>query len=107
MRAFSLAFTLGLIGATFVAAAAAERPIMQKGRVFSETDVTVKKGDALLFVNDDSVTHNIMSTNAGNEFNLGSMAPGVSTPVTFNDEGQIMVICAIHPRMKMTVKVTK
>ena len=35
-----------------------------------------------------------MSTSAGDEFNLGSMAPGVSTPITFNDEGQIMVICA-------------
>jgi plastocyanin len=35
------------------------------------------------------------------------MAPGVSTPVTFNDEGQVNVICAIHPRMKMTVNVTK
>ena len=107
MRAFALAFTLGLIGGTFAASAATERPIMQKGRAFSEADVTVKKGDALLFVNDDTVTHNIMSTSAGNEFNLGSMAPGVSTPVTFNDEGQIMVICAIHPRMKMTVNVTK
>ena len=106
MRAFSLAFVLGLIGVTFVAAAA-ERPITQKGRAFSEADVTIKKGDTLRFVNDDSVTHNIMSNSPGNEFNAGAMAPGVSTPITFNDEGQIMVICAIHPRMKMTVNVTK
>jgi plastocyanin len=106
MKVFSLAFTLALIGVTFVAAAA-ERSISQKGRAFSESDVTIKKGDKLLFVNDDSVTHNIMSNSPGNEFNGGAMAPGVSTPITFNDEGQIMVICAIHPRMKMTVNVTK
>lgn len=106
MKVFSLAFTLALIGVTF-AAAAAERSISQKGRAFSESDVTIKKGDKLLFVNDDSVTHNIMSNSPGNEFNSGAMAPGVSTPITFNDEGQIMVICAIHPRMKMTVNVTK
>jgi plastocyanin len=106
MRAFLFAFLLGLIGATCLAVAA-ERPITQKGRAFSEADVSIKKGDTLLFVNDDSVTHNIMSNSPGNEFNVGAMAPGVSTPVTFNDEGQIMVICAIHPRMKMTVNVTK
>ena len=65
-----------------------------------------QEGDTLLFVNDDSVTHNIMSTSP-KRVQSGAMAPGVSTPITFNDEGQIMVICAIHPRMKMTVNVTK
>ena len=74
-------------------------------RVLSES-VTIKKGDALTFLNDDSVPHNIMSTSKGNEFNLGSQAPGSSTDVTFKEAGEAHVICAIHPRMKMTVKVT-
>jgi plastocyanin len=47
-----------------------------------------------------------MSTSKGNEFNLGSQAPGSSTDVTFKESGEARVICAIHPRMKMTVKVT-
>ena len=42
----------------------------------------------------------------GHEFNLGSQAPGMSTDVTFKEAGDVQVICAIHPRMKMTVKVT-
>jgi plastocyanin len=46
-----------------------------------------------------------MSTGKGNEFNLGSQAPGSSTDVTFKEVGDVTVICAIHPRMKMTVKV--
>jgi plastocyanin len=58
-------------------------------------------------MNDDSIPHNIMSTSGGNEFNLGSQPPGASTDVTFKESGDVLVICAIHPRMKMTVKVTE
>jgi plastocyanin len=88
-----------------VAAFAAERSIMQKGRAFSESAVTIKKGETLTFVNDDNIAHNILSTTAGNEFNLGTQAPGVSTPVTFKSGGEVTVLCAIHPRMKLVVNV--
>jgi plastocyanin len=86
-------------------ALAAERTIMQKGKVFSESAITIKKGDVVVFVNDDTVTHNVMSTDPGNEFNIGSQAPGVSTPVTFDKAGEFTILCAIHPRMKLIVKV--
>jgi plastocyanin len=52
------------------------------------------------------VPHNIISTSKGNEFNLGSQQPGSSTDVTFKEAGDALVICAIHPRMKLMVKVT-
>jgi plastocyanin len=90
-----------------VGALAANMTITQKGRVFSSENVTIKKGDMLTFVNDDSVPHNILSTSKGNEFNLGSQPPGASTDVTFKEAGDVLVICAIHPRMKMTVKVSE
>jgi plastocyanin len=48
-----------------------------------------------------------MSTSAGNEFNLGSQPPGSSTDVAFKEDGDVAVICAIHPRMKMTIKVVE
>jgi plastocyanin len=60
---------------------------------------------SVTFLNDDSVPHNIMSTIKGNEFNLGSRAPGNSVGVTFKEDGDFAVICAIHPRMKIIVKV--
>jgi plastocyanin len=88
-------------------ALAANLTISQKGRTFSSETVTLKKGGTLTFMNDDSIPHNIMSTSGGNEFNLGSQPPGASTDVTFKEAGDVMVICAIHPRMKMTVKVTE
>jgi plastocyanin len=84
---------------------AATEVIHQQGRAFSSESVTVKKGDPLTFLNDDSVPHNIMSTSKGNEFNLGSQPPGSTTDVVFKEVGDVTVICAIHPRMKMTVKI--
>jgi plastocyanin len=88
-------------------ALAANQMIHQQGRVFSSENVTLKKGEALTFVNDDTVPHNIISTSKGNEFNLGSQLPGTSTDVTFKEAGDVQVICAIHPRMKLSVKVTE
>jgi plastocyanin len=104
-RTLAIAFAAGIATAA-VAFAATERTIGQKGKVFSESEIALKKGDTVLFVNDDTISHNIMSNTAGNSFNLGSQAPGLSTPVTFDKAGEIMVICAIHPRMKLNVKVT-
>ena len=88
-------------------ALAANLTISQKGRAFSSETITLKKGGTLTFMNDDSIPHNIMSTSGGNEFNLGSQPPGASTDVTFKEAGDVLVICAIHPRMKMTVKVSE
>ena len=103
LLSLALAITAGLSAGAF---AATSLTITQKGRVFSSETVSIKKGAAVTFLNDDTVPHNIVSTSKGNEFNLGSQAPGASTDVTFKDIGEALVICAIHPRMKMTVKIT-
>jgi len=99
--------TLVMLLGLSVGALGANMTIMQKGRMFSSESITIKKGETLTFLNDDSVPHNIMSTSPGNDFNLGSQPPGASTDVTFKEAGDVAVICAIHPRMKMTVKVTE
>ena len=88
-----------------IAALAASKTILQKGKVFSETEIVIAKGDTINFVNDDTVTHNVMSKSPGNEFNIGAQAPGVSAPVTFGAVGTANIICAIHPQMRMNVKV--
>ena len=98
-----LAFGLGGV----IGALAADRIIGQKGKTFSETEIAVKIGETLVFLNDDNIAHNIMSMTPGNEFNFGSEEPGASLPVTFKAAGDVKVTCAIHPRMQMTVKVEK
>jgi plastocyanin len=96
-----------LLGAAVAAALAAEHTIHQKGKVFSAPEITIKKGDTLVFLNDDNITHNVLSTTPGNDFNLGAIGPGRSTPVTFTKASTVDIICAIHPGMKMQVKVTE
>lgn len=105
MRLPPLVF-VALVGLS-VGALAANLTISQKGRMFSSETVTIKKGETLTFLNDDSVPHNILSTSKGNEFNLGSQSPGTSTDVTFKEAGDVLIVCAIHPRMKMMVKITE
>ena len=105
MRMLTSLTVVVLVGLS-VGALAANLTITQKGRIFSSESVTIKKGESLTFANDDTVPHNIISTSKGNEFNLGSQPPGAATDVTFKEAGEAQVICAIHPRMKMTVKIT-
>lgn len=104
MKPFTVAVLLAFAAGSVTAYAA--QTISQKGKAFSASAITVKSGEAVTFVNDDSVTHNIMSTSAGNAFNLGPQAPGASAPVTFKAAGEVMVGCAIHPHMKLKVTVT-
>ena len=104
MKSLKVGLALAFIAGASVALAA-ERTISQKGKVFSQAAVEIKKGDTLVFLNDDNVVHNVLSTTPGNVFNLGSIAPGHSTPVTFDKAGELQVLCAIHPSMKMSVKV--
>jgi plastocyanin len=104
MRKFAallLAIPIGLATGGFVA----RQAVQQQGRMFSIDSITLKKGEPLTFINDDTVPHNIASISKGNEFDLGSQRPGASTDVTFTEAGEVHVFCAIHPRMKLTVKV--
>ena len=107
MRKLASIILAVLVGLSVGRALAANLTISQKGRMFSSESVSIKKGATLTFLNDDSVPHNIISTSKGNEFDLGSQPPGASTDVTFKEAGDVQVICAIHPRMKMVVKVTE
>lgn len=87
-------------------ALAGSQTIRQKGRMFSVDSIAIKAGESLTFLNDDNVPHNIASISKGNEFDLGTQRPGTSTDVAFTEAGDVQVFCAIHPRMKLTVKVS-
>jgi plastocyanin len=108
MRQFTIpTIAAFLVGAAVASALAAEHTISQKGKVFSAAELAVKKGDTVVFLNDDNITHNVLSITPGNDFNLGAIGPGRSTPVTFTRAAVVDIICAIHPSMKMQVKVAE
>ncbi|HEX4807588.1 MAG TPA: plastocyanin/azurin family copper-binding protein [Bryobacteraceae bacterium] len=88
-------------------ALAADHQIIQKDRSFSQTEITIKPGDKIVFQNSDDVTHNVFSITSGMEFDLRRQAPGASSTVPFDKEGVAEVRCSIHPKMKLIVTVKK
>lgn len=98
-------FQLMLVG--LVWAAGKEHVVGQKGKKFSESEITVQVGDKVVFKNDDEVVHNVYCQAKGAEFNIKNQAPGTSKDVTFDNEGTFEIRCALHPKMKMTVRVKK
>lgn len=89
-----------------LAEASPDHEVHQKNRRFSDDDLTVRRGEPVVFVNDDTVPHNVMSEDRNNGFDVGQQAPDRATPVTFTVAGTVVVICAIHPLMRMTIHVT-
>lgn len=81
--------------------------ISQKGKVFSQEQITVKVGDKLVIKNDDDVAHNVFSSAPGFAFNVVAMKPGTDHELTFAKEGAFDIRCAFHPKMKLKIVVTK
>ena len=79
--------------------------IDQKGLTFSAQHLTVKKGDVVNFLNDDTTSHNILVSGNGVKLNSGLQRPGVTFSAPFVKPGDYQVTCGIHPKMKMTVTV--
>jgi plastocyanin len=105
MRKFATLLIAVLAGLT-AGGMVATQTVHQQGRMFSIGSISIKRGESLTFLNDDTVPHNIASISKGHEFDLGTQRPGASTDVTFTETGEARVFCAIHPRMKLAVKVT-
>ena len=96
-----------LLAASFMAggALAAEHTITQERKKFSHRKMSIAVGDTINFVNNDKITHNVHSGSKGHKFDLGAQAPGSATKYTFAKAGKVKIRCAIHPKMKITIKV--
>lgn len=101
-------FAAALLAAGIAAltpALAKEVTVTQKGQQFTPRTLSLKVGDEIIFVNDDTGTHNVFSESPGNAFDLKAQRPGSRTNVTFSTAGQVDVRCAIHPTMRLSVTV--
>lgn len=78
-----------------------KNPFMgQKGLVFAPHILPVLKGSTVDFTNDDSVAHNVFTPpGAATRFNLGLYGVGVKKEVTFNNVGEVPLLCNVHPEM--------
>jgi plastocyanin len=104
----AVAFVAGALTAlgTLAGAALADYSISQKGREFHPGEISIKRGETIQIVNDDAdLLHHAYIDSAKFSFDSGDQKPGSVTPITFTVAGDFDVLCAIHPKMKLTVHV--
>ena len=101
---WTVAFLLLVAGAELAGAAATHR-IVQKGRAFGVGEITIARGDTLLFTNEDEFLHQIYVASGGMTFDSNEQAPGQTIDVNFPSAGTFAVRCHIHPKMLLTVRV--
>ena len=96
---------IGLISAG-AAWAAQEHVVTQKNKAFTTKKLSIKVGDTVKFVNEDSFAHNVFSLSAAKSFDLGSFGNGGSKSISFDKPGKVEVECAVHPDMRLDIEVT-
>lgn len=80
--------------------------VSQKGRAFQPGSLVIGRGDTVTVVNDDSdLTHHAYIESDAFSFDSGDQEPGSRTAITFPKSGTFQVLCGIHPKMKLTVRV--
>lgn len=86
---------------------AKDHVVSQKGKAFAPEEVSIVQGDTIVFKNDDDTAHNVFASSDGLKFNLGIQKQGSESKHAFEEAGEFVVRCAIHPKMKLKVVVAK
>ena len=73
---------------------------------FSPATVTVKKGTAVTWTNQDSVGHTVSETDSQTGPSSSLLAQGKSFVFTFASTGTFHYHCSVHPNMTGTIIVT-
>ncbi|KQP82833.1 cupredoxin domain-containing protein [Methylobacterium sp. Leaf117] len=109
LTSFCVAF--GFLGAASagLALAAVGTPslhVSQKGRAFQPNALNVSRGARVEIVNDDGdLLHHVYIDAPDFSFDSGDLKPGSRTQVVFTVPGTFAVLCGIHPKMRLTVRV--
>lgn len=79
--------------------------IVQSGRAFHPTEITIPAGTTLDFSNEDEFLHQIYVDSEGFPYDSAEQPPGQTLHITFKNGGTFPVRCHIHPKMLLTVHV--
>jgi len=79
--------------------------VHMKGSSFQPQSASVKVGQTVVFVNDDTETHNVVA--ADNGITSGDIAGGKSWQYKFTAAGTYNYVCTYHPWMKGTITAGK
>ena len=104
MKTSRLAAMIAIFAMTAVRADAPVT-VTQKGLQFSVEELSLKKGQMVVFINDDRTPHNITVSGEGLSLNGGLQQPGGQFKVPFTKAGVYQVSCGIHPKMKLSITV--
>lgn len=80
---------------------AAENSVLISNFKFSPATLTVKVGDTVTWMNQDSVDHSITADDGS--FDTGLFAQGKTASNTFNQAGTFAYHCGVHPNMQGTI----
>lgn len=87
-------------------AAAAHIRVSQRDQAFNPTSLAVQRGTVLDIVNDDGdVLHHAYIESPAFKFDSGDQEPGATASIAFTVPGSFVVLCGIHPKMKLKVHV--
>lgn len=80
--------------------------VSQAGRTFKPTEITINRGETVQILNDDGdLLHHVYIESDRMNFDSGDQKPGSRTDIQFPLAGNFLVLCAIHPKMKLVVRV--
>lgn len=109
LTSVSLAFAIvatSAAGLAIHASAAQVYRVSQKGRAFQPSALVIRAGETVQIVNDDGdLLHHAYVDSPGFSFDSGDQEPGGKAEIVFPTGGTFLVMCGIHPKMKLTVRV--
>jgi plastocyanin len=82
-----------------------EVEVKMQNIAFDPKAVTVKVGQKVKWVNEDSVDHNV-TAQSGADFKSDNFGKGGSFEFTADKAGTIQYVCTVHPGMDATLTVT-
>jgi plastocyanin len=104
--AFAAAVGLTLLGSVAWAALSPPHQVSQKERTFRPGEISIKRGETIEIINDDGdLLHHAYVDSERFSFDSGDQEPGSRTDIMFPVAGTFTVLCGIHPKMKLVVRV--
>lgn len=105
----SVAFSLAAAGVAVLSIAALGAQsyrVSQKGRAFQPNSLVIRRGEAVEIINDDGdLLHHAYVDSPAFNFDSGDQSPGEKAQIVFTVPGTFSVLCGIHPKMKLAVRV--
>jgi hypothetical protein len=99
---FSIPALFLLVSCNVALAADPAHTVVQSGRAFHPADISINRGEALTFTNQDEFIHQIFVAGL---FDSDERSPGENLTENFTQSGTFEVHCHIHPKMKLIVHV--